>query len=150
MKLERVLLIPVALLTLAMAGTAFGESAHASGAAAVVKTTHSSLGTILVTGSGETLYLDSAGACTGGCLSIWPPLTTSGKPKAEGSAKAADLGTTKGPGGVMQVTYAGHRLYTFASAATGTSGEAEGGFYVVSPNGSKVTKSTKTSGSTGW
>ena len=156
MKARRVLLIPVALATLATAGTALGHSAHASASRAVVSTTHSSLGTILVTGSGQTLYLNTGDkpghfACTGGCLTIWPPLKTSGKPKSSGGAKAAELGTTKGPGGITQVTYNKHPLYTFASASTGTSGEAVNGFFVLSPSGSKVTasKSTTTSGGSG-
>jgi predicted lipoprotein with Yx(FWY)xxD motif len=152
MKVKRALLIPVALTTLAMAGTALGQSAHASASRAVIKTTHSSLGTILVTGSGQTLYLNTGDkpghfACTGGCLTVWPPLTTSGKPKSSGGAKAAELGTTKGPGGVTQVTYNKHPLYTFASASTGTSGEAVNGFFVVSPSGSKVTSKSSSGGS---
>jgi predicted lipoprotein with Yx(FWY)xxD motif len=142
---RRVLFIPVAVATLALASTAFGESAHSSAAGAVVSTHHTSLGTILATGSGRTLYLDSAGKCTGGCLAIWPPLKTSGAPKASGGAKAADLGTTKLAGG-KQVTYKGHPLYTFASDTKSgeTSGEGVSGFYVVSPSGSKITKSSHT------
>ncbi|MGD0197583.1 MAG: hypothetical protein ABSC56_06725 [Solirubrobacteraceae bacterium] len=128
------------LLSLAGAGAAFGNSAHASAAATIVTTKSTSLGTILVTGSGKTLYADT-GACTGGCLQIWPPLAAKGTLKAEGQAKAADLGKAGG-----QVTYKGHLLYTFATAQTGTSGEGSGGFYVVSPSGSLVTKAAKSTG----
>jgi predicted lipoprotein with Yx(FWY)xxD motif len=142
------LLIPVAVATLALASTAFAESAHSSAARTVISTHHTSLGTILVTGSDRTLYLDSAGKCTGGCLAIWPALKTSGAPKASGAAKAADLGTIKIAGG-KQVTYKGHPLYTFVSDSKGeTSGEGVSGFYVVSPSGSKITKSHKTSTTT--
>ena len=126
---------------LAGAGAAFGESAHASSASTVVKTKTTSLGTILATGSGKTLYADT-GSCTGGCLQIWPPLKAKGTLKAEGKAKAADLGKMNG-----QVTYKGHLLYTFASDATGTSGEGTGGFYVVSPSGSLITKAPLTTSS---
>jgi predicted lipoprotein with Yx(FWY)xxD motif len=113
----------------------------------VVTTKKTSLGTMLVTGSGKTLYLDvhdKAGhpACKGGCLTIWPPLKASGKVTAAGGAKKADLGTIKISGGVKQVTYDKHPLYLFATAATGTSGEGVNGFYVVSPSGSKIAKST--------
>ncbi len=68
---------------------------------------------------------------------------------------AADLGKVKGPGG-EQVTYKGHPLYTFVSDSKSnpTSGEGQNGFFVVSPTGSMITKSTKASsgGSTspGW
>jgi predicted lipoprotein with Yx(FWY)xxD motif len=152
MKMSRILVVSVALGALGLASSAFGQSAHSS-AATVVTTKKTSLGTILVTSSGQTLYLDAADkpgrpACTGGCLSIWPPLKASGAPKASGGAKASMLGTTKIAGGITQVTYNKHPLYTFASAATGTSGEGDNGFYVVSPSGGKITKSTKTTSTT--
>ena len=84
-----------------------------------MNTRHTSLGTILVNGSGQTLYLDVGDkpphfACTGGCLSAWPPLKAIGTLKAEGAAKQSDLGSVKG-GGFKIVTYNGHPLYTFAS-----------------------------------
>ena len=156
MKLHRILLVSVAIAALGVATSAFAQSAHSSASGATVVTTKkTSLGTILVTSSGQTLYLDTADktghpACTGSCLSIWPPLKASGAPKASGGAKASMLGTTKIAGGVKQVTYAGHALYTFASDTKSkpTSGEGVNGFYVVSPSGSKITKSTN-SGSSG-
>jgi predicted lipoprotein with Yx(FWY)xxD motif len=152
MKIRTVLLVSVALGACALARSAFGQSAHSS-AATVVTTKKTSLGTILVTSSGKTLYLDASDkpghpACTGGCLSIWPPLKASGTPKASGGAKASMLGTMKIAGGITQVTYNKHPLYTFASATTGTSGEGENGFYVVSPSGSKISKSTSTTSTT--
>lgn len=150
MKTHRIVLFATAVGALAVAGSAFGQTAHPS-AATVVTTKKSPLyGVILVTSSGQTLYLDSADkpghpACIGGCLSIWPPLKASGKPKAGGSAKSSLLGTTKIAGGVKQVTYDGHQLYTFASdsASSPTSGEGRSGFYVVGPSGKAITKSTK-------
>jgi predicted lipoprotein with Yx(FWY)xxD motif len=150
MKTHRIVLVAVALGAVTLTGSAFGQSAHSS-AATVVTTKKASLGTILVTSSGQTLYLDSGDkpgkpACTGGCLSIWPPLKASGTPKASGSAKASLLGTTKIAGGIKQVTYKGHPLYTFGSdtKSNPTSGEGINGFYVVSPSGAKITKSTTT------
>ena len=152
MKIRTVLLVSVALGAFALASSAFGQSAHSS-AATVVTTKKTSLGTILVTSSGQTLYLDASDkpghpACTGGCLSIWPPLKASGTLKASGGAKTSMLGTTKIAGGIKQVTYNKHPLYTFASAATGTSGEGDNGFYVVSTSGSKITNSGKTTTTT--
>ncbi|MGD1051850.1 MAG: hypothetical protein ABR947_12355 [Solirubrobacteraceae bacterium] len=152
MKTYRIVLMAAAVAALALTGSAFAHSAHSS-AATVVTTKKSPLyGTILVTSSGQTLYLDSADkpghpACTGGCLSVWPPLKASGTPKAAGSAKSSLLGTTKITGG-KQVTYDGHPLYTFASDSAGnpTSGEGSHGFYVVGPNGKAITKSTKPPG----
>ena len=146
---------------LASAGVALGSSAHASSASTTVSAKKTSLGMILVTSSGKTLYLDKADkpphfACKGGCLTIWPPLKANGTLKATGGAKAADLGKVKGPGG-EQVTYKGHPLYTFVtdSKSNPTSGEGQNGFFVVSTSGSMITKSTKAtssggSTSTGW
>ncbi|HUY60030.1 MAG TPA: hypothetical protein VMV16_10005 [Solirubrobacteraceae bacterium] len=144
MRIRRALLVAVALGALAVATSALAQSAH-SAAATVVTTKKTSLGTILVTGSGKTLYLDARDktghpACKGSCLSIWPALKASGTLKASGRAKKADLGTTKIAGGIKQVTYNKHPLYTFASAAKGTSGEGVNNFYLVSPSGNKITK----------
>lgn len=145
MQIRRVLLLVVAFGALALAASALAQSGH-SAAGTVVGTKKTSLGTILVTGVGKTLYLDvhdktGQPACKGGCLTIWPPLKASGTLSASGSAKKADLGTIKISGGIKQVTYAKHPLYTFASAAKGTSGQGVNGFYVVSPTGAKITKS---------
>ena len=138
---------------LATAGVAFGQSAHSSGASVIVKTSNTKYGTILVTSSGLALYLDKGDkpphfACTGGCLSAWPPLKATGTLKAQGAAKASNLSSVKGPGGKM-VTYKGHPLYTFASDSKGKiTGEGVNGFYVVSPNGSKITKAVQTTTTT--
>jgi predicted lipoprotein with Yx(FWY)xxD motif len=128
-----------------MTASAFGASGRA-----VVTTKSSSFGTILVTRTGQTLYLDVNDkpghfACTGGCAAAWPVLKTSGTPKAAGKVKASKLGTVK-HGGATQVTYNGHPLYTFVqdSKSTPITGEGVNGFYVVSPSGSKITKTTKT------
>ena len=132
---------------LVSAGAAIGHTAHAAGASVVVKTRQTKYGTILVSGSGRTLYVDSGDkpphfACTGGCLQAWPPLKATGSLKAQGSAKAADLGSTK-DGSFKIVTYKGHPLYMFASdSGSAITGEATNGFYVVNDAGSKVTHAT--------
>ena len=104
--------------------------AGASNGAATVKTRSTSLGTILVDAKGHTLYLfekDKGGksSCSGACAKNWPPLTTSGKPTAGGSARKAKLGTTKRSDGRTQVTYGGHPLYTFVGDA-GKPGSTKG------------------------
>ena len=154
MKRLRLLLVLSSLTVLAVASAAFGQSAHSSAARTVVTTKSTSLGTILVTSSGKTLYMDAADkpghfACTGQCAAAWPVLSTSGAPKAAGKAIASKLGTVK-HGKVTQVTYGGHPLYTFTTdtASSPTSGEGVNSFFVVSPSGSKVTKSTKTTTTT--
>src|SRR5271165_7208739 len=84
-------------------------------AATTVDVHTSKLGRILVTSSGRTLYaykLDTKGKsnCTGTCAAIWPPLT--GSPHAGPGVSSSKLGTISRGGGVRQVTYAGHPLYT--------------------------------------
>ena len=147
---------------LAIAGLSLGASvtvaaasrAHAAGSGAVLSTRSiSQLGTVLVGTNGHTLYLDTSDSknkstCTGGCASIWPPLTTKGAPTAKGGAKAGDLGTISRGHGVEQVVYKGHPLYYFAGDPVGqATGEGQNGFYAVSASGNKV--STKKASSPG-
>jgi predicted lipoprotein with Yx(FWY)xxD motif len=136
--------IAVAGLALALAGTGL-----AAGGAATVKTRHGKLGTFLVDGKGRTLYLfekdkTKKSRCSGSCAVAWPPLTTTGKPQAAGSAKASLLGTSKRSDGTTQVTYNGHPLYRFVQdkKAGDTKGEGVDAFgaewYVLSPSGKKI------------
>jgi len=82
---------------------------------------------IVVDGKGRTLYLfteDTAGKATCAaadpqCPKLWPAFATVGKPLAGKGIKASLLGTTKGAGGVQQVTYS--RQGTIASASISTS-----------------------------
>jgi predicted lipoprotein with Yx(FWY)xxD motif len=122
------------------------NTSNSSGTASVVSTKTSSLGTFLVDGNGRALYLwdadhGSKSTCSGACAQAWPPLTTTGTPKASGAVKASLLGTTKRADGSREVTYAGHPLYTFAgdTQAGQTTGEGSNGFgapwWVVTPAG---------------
>lgn len=111
-----------------------------------------SLGPILVDGAGRTVYLfekdkGNESSCSGSCAAVWPPVTTSVKPKPGSGADAAKLGTTKRSDGTTEVSYAGHPLYYYAP--DGTSGGSTGGqgldqfgakWYVLSPSGSAVTQ----------
>ena len=121
------------------------NTSNSSGAASV-STKTSSLGTFLVDGNGRALYLwdadhGSMSTCSGACAQAWPPVTTTGTPKASGAVKASLLGTTKRADGSSEVTYAGHPLYTFAgdTQAGQTNGQGSNGFgapwWVVTPAG---------------
>jgi predicted lipoprotein with Yx(FWY)xxD motif len=107
-----------------------GGSAAASGGGVVAVAKSPELGTaILVDSKGFTLYdfhkdKGTQSACYGACAKGWPPLTTSGTPRAMSGAEASKLGTTKRSDGTMQVTYAGHPLYTFVEDTK--PGEAKG------------------------
>jgi predicted lipoprotein with Yx(FWY)xxD motif len=104
-----------------------------------------SLGSILYAGSKKlTVYAFTKSACTGACAAAWPPVTTKGKPQAQGGARGSDLGTIKRSGGVEQVTYKGHALYFFAkdkdsSDAYGQNLEGFGGtWHVLGASGSDI------------
>jgi len=82
---------------------------------------HTSLGSVLVSSSGRTLYeftTDRAGksscATISGCSEVWPSLKTSGRPSAGPGIKASLLSSINLPGGGKQVTYAGHPLYLYS------------------------------------
>jgi predicted lipoprotein with Yx(FWY)xxD motif len=110
------------------------------------------LGTILVDAKGRTLYLFEKdqgvrSSCYGGCASVWPPLTTSGRPQTGTGASAALLGSTSRTDGTTQVTYNGHPLYFYVSdtrpGQTGGEGlnQFGAGWDVLSPAGNKIEKS---------
>jgi predicted lipoprotein with Yx(FWY)xxD motif len=105
------------------------------------------LGLILFDLSGHTLYTFSkdrgaTSVCYGACAKDWPPALTEGKPRADGEASPAKVGATKRKDGTVQLTYAGHPLYTHAGekgAETNGSGvHAFGGEWnAIRPNGEK-------------
>ncbi|MEZ0095192.1 hypothetical protein [Streptacidiphilus sp. EB129] len=123
----------------------------ASAAGATVKAQNSSLGQILVDGSGRTLYLFTADTgstsnCNGTCALAWPPDTTTGQPTANGLT-ASMVGTTMRTDHRTEVTYNGHPLYYFEhdSRPGDVNGEGVnafgGSWYAVSPSGTAVTGS---------
>ena len=125
-----------ALLTLAVLATVTAGArgaaapATASNSAVVVKVaTRGGFGKILTTVGGRTLYKHPNGPCTGGCLTIWPPLLLPvGKtiPKGIKGLRAALL-----PSGRRQVTYRHRRLYTFVNdSGTSVNGNGVAGFLV--------------------
>ncbi|MFI5231342.1 MAG: hypothetical protein ACHQSE_02400 [Gemmatimonadales bacterium] len=83
----------------------------------------------LVDANGFALY-DTPAACTGACLTSWPPVDASQVPAATGGASAAAIALSAG-----QVTYNGHLLYYFESdtAPGQTSGSGIDGFALVAP-----------------
>lgn len=105
------------------------EAEAAAATVAVVKVESTpELGRVLVDAGGMTLY-DSHGdnpmlyqfdrpptpACYEACARIWSPVMTAGAPQPGGGAERDLLGTIGREDGGMQVTYAGHPLYTYAN-----------------------------------
>jgi predicted lipoprotein with Yx(FWY)xxD motif len=132
--------------------TAFSGSAGPGNGAVAISVTTTKLGTFLVDGRGNTLYLFEAdrtgsSACTDSCLSTWAPLVATGAPAVGPGVAAGRLGVITRPDGAHQVTYAGHPLYHFAGdkAAGDTKGQGVKAFgadwYVVGVNGSKIDNS---------
>jgi predicted lipoprotein with Yx(FWY)xxD motif len=88
-----------------------------------VQVRNTSIGKLLVDGSGFTVYQFSRDGhnrdmCVKihGCSGTWPALTTTGKPKAGPGVTASKLSTITLSGGKKQVTYAGHPLYMYMFA----------------------------------
>ena len=114
--------------------------------------------TILVNGAGLTLYAftdDPAGkpTCVDDlalhCAKAWPPLKTTGAPRAGKGITASLLKSVKYPDGGLQVMYNRHPLYTDAGAkGYGLTGDKKPGdvngqafassWYVVSPSGKLI------------
>lgn len=93
-------------------------SESSGGSAAVMSLGHTNVGMVLVDSNGMTVYdfhkdKGTTSSCYGTCEQAWPPVLTEGEPTVGNGASASKLGTTKRKDGTMQVTYAGHPLYTF-------------------------------------
>jgi predicted lipoprotein with Yx(FWY)xxD motif len=133
-------------------GSGGGEAtkpAPAEGGAVVTAAAVPKLGKVIVDESGFTLYdfhkdKGTASSCYGQCAAVWPPLTTGGSPQAGGGVAASKLGTTKRKDGTIQVTFAGHPLYTYAEDSK--PGEANGSdfssfgaqWYALEPSGAEA------------
>jgi predicted lipoprotein with Yx(FWY)xxD motif len=148
----------------ACGGSSYGGSAatqpSASKAAATsgtaVATGQTDVGTVLVDGSGKTLYAFAADAkdhsnWSGSCAQYWPPvIVTKGSPTASKDVTAT-LGTTARSDGSMQLTVDGWPMYTYAGDAkagdaTGQGKNLSGGlWWVVDSSGQWVKKGASTS-----
>jgi predicted lipoprotein with Yx(FWY)xxD motif len=121
-----------------------GQTACASSTAAIcVRSVQVNGNTekVLVNPSGKTLYYftadsDKTVACTGTCVSNWPPLMTSSTTMAPIAGLTGKLATVSRSEG-SQITYSGHPLYTYAgdSAPGDAKGEGVlGKWYVATPD----------------
>lgn len=126
--------------------TAPMSSAPASAAELMVAS--SKAGQIVVDGKGMSVYYftkdtkdSGTSACTGGCLTAWPPVTTtSATPAVEGVT--GTVGTITTPDGKKQLTINGMPVYYYAKdkAAGDITGQGVGGvWYLVAPSGEMIT-----------
>jgi predicted lipoprotein with Yx(FWY)xxD motif len=162
--LKKVVVAAVAAAALAVAGVAAAaavthpqnfRSLAASNSSKLVNLHKTSLGNVLATKSGMTLYLfkrdkGKISSCYGQCAAYWPPLLMKGKLSGGPGVKAKLLGTTMRKNGTHQVTYAGHPLYRFkldtkSGQVKGQGLNISGGkWYVVSSAGKAITKAAPT------
>jgi predicted lipoprotein with Yx(FWY)xxD motif len=97
--------------------SSMGGSGMSSGHAALEKI-KTSAGPVLADARGFTVYWYAkdtrmGSACTGSCATAWPPVV--GKPTAVmGVRLVGKFGTITRANGVLQATYKGHPLYTYA------------------------------------
>ena len=133
----------------ASGGTQSVTAAHTSSIGATVALKTTALGKVLADARGRTLYLflkdrNRQSLCAGSCAQYWPPLLSTGKPRAGAGVRAPLLGVITRKDGRHQVTYAGHPLYTFvADTKPGqTNGEGSTNFgatwYVVGADGRAI------------
>jgi predicted lipoprotein with Yx(FWY)xxD motif len=83
----------------------------------------------LVDANGFALY-DTPAACTGTCLTVWPPLDATVAPTAKTGVNQAAIALSAG-----QVMYNGHLLYYFDTDTSPgmTNGVGVNGFILVTP-----------------
>ena len=113
--MKRIILM-AGVLALAAAGVA-----SAAGSGTKINLRQTALGKLLANPKGRTIYTftkdkPNTDVCMKikSCTSIWPPVTTKGKPVAGPGIQKSKLGTIKLPKGTLQVTYFGHPLYTYS------------------------------------
>lgn len=127
--------------TATTAAPATTTAAGSTSGATVQVATVGTLGKVLVTADGHTLYLfekdtGTTSACTGQCMGAWPPYTSMSAPTAGTGVTAAKLTTATGSA-PHQVVYNGHLLYEFSGDKK--AGDANGvgipSWYPVTPQG---------------
>src|SRR5579859_260584 len=133
--------VVVSMLALATSGVVF-----ATGSVVTLKVEKTKIGKVVTNTQLHTVYMfrkdkGTTSECYGACAKTWPPLVTTGKPKAGPGIKASLIGTTKRTDGKLQVTYKKHPLYTYVvdkkpGQTTGEGSKLFGaGWYALTPTG---------------
>ncbi|MFF8955811.1 hypothetical protein [Streptomyces sp. NPDC014894] len=124
------------------------QTTEARAPAAAVKVADSSLGRILVDGTGRTLYgftKDRRGSstCDADCIAVWPALTSTERIAAGPGTEPALLTGTKVGEGAEQAVYGDWPLYYYVGDATpgDMNGQGlEGAWFVVGADGRLIKK----------
>lgn len=109
-------LVAAATVVVVASGSDGGATAAAKHPALNLRAT--SLGTVIVDGSGRTLYafghdLTNKSRCSGACASNWPPAKSPAKASVGSGLAQAKLKLIRRSGGSRQLSYDGHPLYRF-------------------------------------
>ena len=128
--------------------TTVGETTTAAPAPSgptTVSLASTKLGQVLVDSKGMTLYLDENDkpgkpACTGSCLTAWPPLAAPASATYGAGLDASKFSTVTASDGTKQLAVNGSPLYTWMNdkKAGDVTGQGIAGFYVVSKDYKKV------------
>ncbi len=127
-------------------------AAGADAGVAEVRASNTLAGTVLTNGGGYALMIfpregHSLARCISSkpCMSDWPPLTTTGRPRAGSGVDPKLLGTIPYRGGLREVTYAGWPLHTYKFAYSAQSSvmnigikQFGGNWYALAPTGRVV------------
>ncbi|SEB61177.1 Predicted lipoprotein with conserved Yx(FWY)xxD motif [Paramicrobacterium humi] len=115
-----------------------------------LSTADSSIGTIVVDGTGKAVYQfdndtqnGDSSSCTGQCAANWPAVPGSDAPKLDGVT--GEVGTITGVDGEPQLTLNGWPLYYYVgdNAAGDTYGQGlQGIWWVLTPAGKPITSDT--------
>jgi predicted lipoprotein with Yx(FWY)xxD motif len=136
----------LAALAVAAVAAGCGTSSEAAGGTSIV-VRNSQFGRILVNSKRQAIYLFQRDSkqksnCYGDCAAAWPPVYTTGTPKALRGVRKSLLGTIKRRDGKTQVTYAGNPLYYYAHEGPGQvlchNVRLNGGYWwVIGPDGKR-------------
>ena len=162
-RLRRWIAVPLALVTITVAAACGGNSGSSSGSSGtsasaptasgeLLSTAKTSLGTILVDGKGMTVYnfandTGTSSTCVDACAADWKAVVAPASLPSSLPGVTGALGSTTRADGTLQVTVAGHPVYTFVgdSKPGQTNGQGKvlnGGLWtVVSPDGKPVAAS---------
>ena len=129
------------------AATEKEDAAMGTGKGRRITVGDSEFGSMLFDASKQAIYVfenDPNGetVCYDECAEAWPPVLTTGKPRAGSGVDASLLGTLKRRDGKLQVTYAGKPLYFYAHEGPGEvkchNVDLNGGFWwVIGPDGER-------------
>ena len=149
MKARIALFIVVGALVAAVSAGVAASKTTAATSGTTVDIAKTPFGRALVDDKGRTLYdfppdVHGTSTCYGACAALWPPLTTTAKPRAGAGVNPSLLGTTKRSDGKLEVTYNGHPLYYWVGdhkpgQTTGQGLNQFGGpWWVLTPGGKEI------------